>query len=640
MKTKLSVLAIALCLVVTVSAQNKYYSNNKKAASQFEKAMNVLYAGKFNQGILELEKVLKIDPNFIEVHLTLGDFYCDSKDTARAQWHYEQATLINESFYPIVWLRLGDIYKETGNYDKAENSFGKYLSYEKKDKKNIHIAKFNIQEMEFRRNAIANPVPFKPQNMGAAVNSKYQEYLPSLTADGQTLVFTRRVPTRESMPLGNEEDLYISSRIDGQWTQAMRMPSPLNSDGNEGAECVSQDGRLMFFTACDRKGGAGSCDLYVCVREGDKWSAPHNLGKPVNTDKWETQPSFSIDGRTLYFASNRPGGKGGNDIWKTVLQDNGRWSVPVNLGDSINTAGDEKCPFIHYDDQTLYFASNGHVGMGGFDIYYSRKINDSTWSRPVNIGYPINTSSDEASLIVSPSGSTAIFASDRKGGYGDLDLYQFELYKEAQPIAVTYMKGIVFDQKTNAKLSAQVKIIDVANGAEIASTTSDPVNGSFIISLPINKTYALNVSRSKYLFYSDNIELQNGTPDKPFLVNIALKPIEIGESIVLKNIFFETGSAELKKESLAELTKLMQFMLKNPDIRIEISGHTDNVGTDAKNQKLSENRANAVANYLYSNGIDKQRVRAVGYGKTRPIDTNDTEQGRANNRRTMFEIIK
>lgn len=637
---KLFFLAIALCFAAMVFAQNSYYSKNKKAITQFEKAMNVLYGGKFKQGILELEKVLNIDPNFIEVPLTLGDFYYDSKDIERAKENYEKASRINESYYPVVWLRLGDIYKDEDNLDNAEHCYTKFLQYEKHNSQNISMAKFNLEEIAFRRKAIANPVPFEPKNMGAALNSRAQEYLPSLTADEQTLVFTRKVPSREAMPAGNEEDLYVSTKENGAWTPAVRLPEPLNSDGNEGAECVSQDGRVMFFTACDRKGGVGSCDLYMCVRTGDKWSAPRNLGNPVNTGAWETQPSFSIDGRTLYFASNRPGGKGGNDIWKTVLMDNGRWSKPINLGDSINTPGDEKCPFIHYDDQTLYFASNGHVGMGGMDIYYSRKINDTTWSKPVNIGYPINTKDEEASLIVSPSGKTAIFCSDREGGFGDLDLYQFELYPEARPLAVTYMKGVVTDQKTNAKLSAQVKIIDVATGDEIASTSSDPVTGSFIISLPVSRNYALNVSKSKYLFYSDKIELQNSTPDKPFLVNIALKPIEVGESIVLKNIFFETGSAELKSESVAELTKLVQFMRRNAEVRIEISGHTDNVGSDAMNQKLSEERANAVADYLFNNGIDKQRVRSVGYGKTRPIDANDTEQGRANNRRTMFEIIK
>lgn len=640
MKKHLLTLAIALCCVGMAIAQNQYFSNNKKAIAQFEKGMNVLYGGKFNQGLVELEKVLKIDPNFIEVPLTLGDFYYDSKDLARATENYEKATRISESFYPVVWLRLAEIYMDQGNNDRAEECYSKFLTFEKKNKQNIQKAKFNLEQIAFRRKALVNPVPFSPKNMGAAVNSNAQEYLPSLTADEQTLVFTRKVTSREAQPYGNEEDLFVSAKENGQWTTAVRMPAPLNSDGNEGAECVSQDGRVMFFTACDRRDGNGSCDLYVCVREGDKWSVPHNLGPTVNSGAWETQPSFSIDGRTLYFASNRPGGKGGNDIWKTVLLGNGRWSKPINLGDSINTAGDEKCPFIHYDDQTLYFASNGHVGMGGLDIFYSRKINDSTWSEPKNIGYPINTIGEEGSLIVSPSGNTAIFASDREGGFGDLDLYQFDLYKEAQPLAVTYMKGLVYDQKSNAKLSAQVKVIDLADGREVASTSSDPVNGSFIISLPVNRNYAINVSKSKYLFYSDNIELQNGTPDKPFLVNIALKPIEIGESIVLKNIFFETGSAELKNESVAELTKLVQFLAKNPTIRIEISGHTDNVGSDAMNQKLSEDRANAVANYLFEKGVDKQRIKAVGYGKTRPIDTNDTEQGRANNRRTMFEIIK
>lgn len=629
----------AFFLICSTAFSQKYYSSNKRAVVQYEKAMKVLYSGKFSQGILELEKVLKYDPDFIEVHLTLGDYYYDIRNIEKAEQHYRAASVIDSSFYPIVWVRLGDIYKDQGLYQPARSCYESFLKYETGKKDDIAAVRKSLAEVAFRENAVGNPVPFSPQNMGKNINSAAQEYLPTLTTDGQTMVFTRKVSPSQAQPAGNEEDLFTSRFVDGQWTEAERMPVPLNSDGNEGAQCISQDGRIMFFTACERKDGAGSCDIYVCTRRGEKWSRPRNLGKPVNTNRWETQPSFAIDGKTLYFASNRKGGKGGNDIWKTTFLGNGRWTEPENLGDSINTPGDEKCPFIHYDNQTLYFASNGHVGMGGFDLFFSRKLNDSTWSKPVNLGYPINTDMDESSLIVAPSGGTAIFSSDRDGGFGDLDLYTFQLYEDAMPIAVTYMKGIVYNEKDKTKVSADVRIIDLDSGEEIATTSSDPVDGSFMISLPVEKNYAVNVSCDKFLFYSDNIELKDATPEEPFIVDIALKPISKGESIVLKNIFFETGSANLKAESQVELDKLVAFMNSNAAIRIEISGHTDNVGSDALNQKLSENRASAVANYLIDNGIEKSRLRAVGYGKTRPIDTNDTEKGRANNRRTMFEII-
>ena len=283
----------------------------------------------------------------------------------------------------------------------------------------------------------------------------------------------------------------------------------------------------------------GSCDLYWSKKIGDEWSKPRNLGPNVNSKFWDSQPSFSIDGKTLYFTSNRPGGKGGKDIWKTTLNEQGQWTKAVNMGDSINTPFDETCPFIHYDDQTLYFSSNGHIGMGGFDIFYSRKQTDSTWSYPINIGYPINTNNDELNLIVSASGKTAIFSTDKLNGYGGQDLYSFELYKDARPIPTTYMKGIVYDEKTNQRLAAEFRIIDLENENEIVSAFADPITGSFLISLPANKNYALNVAMDDYLFYSENIELLSGTPEKPFLKNVPMKKLMVGETVVLKNVFFE-----------------------------------------------------------------------------------------------------
>ena len=635
---------IAVILLIILGAGNanaqRYYSANKKAIAQYEKTIKYWLQGKTVQAIKGFEKTLEIAPDFIEANFMLGDIYIDTKDMDKAKKYYLNGVLTDSSYYTKGWYWLANIEMNDGNYDMAKQYFSIFLTLDKDNKDLQPLANKGIKEAEFREYAIANPIPFTPQNMGKMINTPYDEYLPALTADEQTLVITRKEPRKSTTTAmtPEEEDFYISTLdTNGNWTMAERVSEPLNSNDNEGAQCISQDGRFIVFTICG-EGGLGSCDLYWSKKIGDRWSKPRNLGAAVNSRYWDSQPSFSIDGKTLYFTSNRPGGKGGKDIWKTTLNENGRWNKAVNLGNSINTTQDETCPFIHYDDQTLYFASNGHIGMGGFDIFYSRKLNDTTWSMPTNIGYPINTSGEEMNLIVGASGNTAIFSSDKLDGYGGQDLYSFELYEDARPVPTTYMKGIVFDEKTNQRLAADFKIIDLENENEVVSATADPVTGSFLISLPVNKNYALNVSMDGYLFHSENIELLSGTPEEPFLKNVGMKQLSVGESVVLKNVFFETNKYDLKDESRVELMKLHSFMQNNPAVSIEISGHTDNVGNDNDNQTLSENRAQAIYNFLIENGIEANRLSYKGYGETQPIDTNDTEEGRANNRRSEFKI--
>ncbi len=635
---------IAVILLIILGAGNanaqRYYSANKKAIAQYEKTIKYWLQGKTVQAIKGFEKTLEIAPDFIEANFMLGDIYIDTKDMEKAKKYYLNGVLTDSSYYTKGWYWLANIEMNDGNYDMAKQYFSIFLTLDKDNKDLQPLANKGIKEAEFREYSIANPIPFTPQNMGKMINTPYDEYLPALTADEQTLVITRKEPRKSTTTAmtPEEEDFYISTLdTNGNWTMAERVSEPLNSNDNEGAQCISQDGRFIVFTICG-EGGLGSCDLYWSKKIGDRWSKPRNLGAAVNSRYWDSQPSFSIDGKTLYFTSNRPGGKGGKDIWKTTLNENGRWNKAVNLGNSINTTQDETCPFIHYDDQTLYFASNGHIGMGGFDIFYSRKLNDTTWSMPTNIGYPINTSGEEMNLIVGASGNTAIFSSDKLDGYGGQDLYSFELYEDARPVPTTYMKGIVFDEKTNQRLAADFKIIDLENENEVVSATADPVTGSFLISLPVNKNYALNVSMDGYLFHSENIELLSGTPDEPFLKNVGMKQLSVGESVVLKNVFFETNKYDLKDESRVELMKLHSFMQNNPTVSIEISGHTDNVGNDNDNQTLSENRAQAIYNFLIENGIEADRLSYKGYGETQPIDTNDTEEGRANNRRSEFKI--
>ncbi|MDP6909861.1 MAG: OmpA family protein, partial [Flavobacteriales bacterium] len=344
--------------------------------------------------------------------------------------------------------------------------------------------------------------------------------------------------------------------------------------------------------------------------------------------------------KTLYFASNRADGEGGTDIWITHLAPNGEWTLPRNLGETINTPHAEETPFIHPDGKTLYFTSDGHVGLGQKDIFVTRKDADGNWSSPINLGYPINTWKDEMGLFVSASGETAYFSSDREGGFGKLDLYSFQLYEKVRPEKVTYVKGRIKDKVFGKPISARLQLIDLATSEVIVESASDKITGNFLVTLPVNHDYALNVSKDGFLFYSEHFSLsQNENENRPYTLNVDLQPIKFGEKVVLKNIFFETASYSLLPESKVELDKLVGFLDNNPSINIEIGGHTDNIGKPEDNQSLSENRAKTVREYLIAHGIDADRTEHHGYGESQPIDTNDTSTGRANNRRTEFKVL-
>jgi outer membrane protein OmpA-like peptidoglycan-associated protein len=348
------------------------------------------------------------------------------------------------------------------------------------------------------------------------------------------------------------------------------------------------------------------------------------------------------DGKTLYFIRGKRTRQGKEqDIYKSELKENGEWTEPVKLSSTINTPYREESVFIHPDGRTLYFSSNGHPGMGGLDIFYSRKQEDGSWSEPKNLGYPINTHDQENSLLVSPDGTHAYFGSDREGGYGGLDLYRFELPDSVRADPVTYLRGKLVDAETGEPLRAEFELKDLSNGELVTRSSSDKKNGTFLVPLPTGREYALSVDRKGYLFHSEHFMLKQkggGTSD-PVKKNIELQPIDTGRSVVLENVFFETAKYNLKKESRVELDKLYRFLKANPSVRIEIQGHTDSVGTARDNQILSENRAEAVYDYLEKKGIDPSRMVAKGYGERRPIADNSTPEGRARNRRTAYKII-
>jgi outer membrane protein OmpA-like peptidoglycan-associated protein/Tol biopolymer transport system component len=623
----------------------EYTSQNKRAVSLFEDALKSYEEQKADESLETLEKVIQKDSNFIEAHLLMAEIYEQKRNPDKAISEYIKVLKINPGFSKKTYFLLAELEYQKANYADAKKDYEAFLKNTNINPNFRDVAVKKLDNCNFAIVAMKYPVPFAPKNMGDAINTMYDEYFPAVTADEKTFLYTRNNRTEK---MHQQEDFLVSKKVGDMWQKATLIGSSINSPGNEGAPSLSADGQILFFVACaeidgsygvEDRVGYGSCDIFYAEKTGDKWSEAFNLGKAINSPFFESQPSFSADGKTLYFVSNRPGGFGETDIFVSTLNEKNYWTEPVNLGAKINTTGKEESVFIHNDGRTLYFSSNGHVGMGGLDIYVTRMDDNGKWGEPINLGYPINTIGDENSLLVGASGNIAYFASDRKGGYGGLDMYQFDLYEAARPGRITYVKGKVYDSKTKASIGAHFELIDLATAKPLIVSTANAGNGEFLVTLPVDKDYALNVSQPGYLFYSENFalkELRDNT--KPFLMDVPLQIIEAGTVVELKNIFFETGKFDLKPESRAELDKLVAFLNLNSTLKIELSGHTDDVGDKKLNVTLSENRAKAVYDFLITNGIDAKRLTYKGYGDTVPKVPNDSDAHRAMNRRTEFKV--
>ena len=636
-------LLIFLFIVPVLLKGQQYSSDNDKAIKAYETALNYYRSYQLDNAILFLNKAIEIDPNFIEAYLVMAQSYTEMKNDEGAINLYRKASGIDSLFYPNAFLMLSDLEFNNGLYHEALQDVNTFLRLGKMSDR-LRMKAENIQKSaKFAIDALKTPVPFNPENLGPNVNSEYDEYWPSLSADEQILVFTVLLPKNPNEPLafGNrQEDFFMSKKDQGEWQPRYNPGGPLNTSDNEGAQTISVDGQLMIYTACNRDDSKGGCDLYYAELQGNKWDVPKNMQKPINTITKETQPSLSGDGKTLYYVSGRTGTRGGLDIWMSELSSEGNWSPPVNLGENINSPGNEQSPFIHPDNKTLYFSSDGRTGMGGFDIYMSRKSDSGTWSVPVNIGYPINTFRNEIGFIVNARGNRAYFSSDRVAENGK-DIYSFILYEDARPELVSYVKGTVYDAESYSKLKARFELMDLETSKVVTESYSNRVTGEFLVSLPTDRNYALNVSRPGYIFYSENFSLEGyNQQSDPFVMDIPLSPIKTGEKVILKNIFFHYDSYKLKESSKAELKKIIQFMEENTGLKVEISGHTDNEGTEEYNLELSRNRAREVYQYLIDHGIDDQRLIYKGYGEKAPIDTNESEKGRARNRRTEFKIVE
>jgi outer membrane protein OmpA-like peptidoglycan-associated protein/tetratricopeptide (TPR) repeat protein len=632
---------LIILLALAPALMGQYYSSgSKKAIKRFEEARTCLSQGDAKCTEEALLKAIKADVKFIEAHQLLAQLCYDQGRMEEAICYYKRTLDIDPDGNPEGYRLLAGMKLMTGDYKGALELAEYYLALPSEQVKSVAGGVSIRQSCLFALEAIKNPVPFQPENLGPAVNSEFSEYWPSLSVDEQILMFTVMLPA--GIQAGEEnaylqEDFFYSTRHEGSWEPRINAGKPLNTSDNEGAQSLTADGKTLWFTACNRRDGQGMCDLYYSNWIEGKWSTPLNAGSKLNSPYSEKHPSISADGRKLFYTSNRPGGKGSYDIWVSERKA-GVWSEPVNLGDSVNTPGLEQSPFIHPDQQSLYFSSTGWPGMGQGDLFVSRLKRNGEWTLPENLGFPINTNDDDIGLSLNARGDRAYFASDRGEGQ-DTDIYAFEMPVGKRPVPVSYMQGRVYDSRTMKGIRAVMQLIDLDTEEAVMELESHEGEGDYLLSLPTDRDYALNVSADGYLFYSEHFTFTGQhSQAEPFKRDVSMEAIRVGSVVVLHNVFYATGSFELEQASRAELNRVYEFLQVNPGIGVEISGHTDNTGSPGHNQELSEQRAQSVVDYLQGRGIGQGRMKAAGYGEEKPVADNGTEEGRALNRRTELKI--
>jgi outer membrane protein OmpA-like peptidoglycan-associated protein/tetratricopeptide (TPR) repeat protein len=645
-KSRFTLLIPAILLLTSACSAQKpadFGIKSKKAMDLFLKGIQQQEWRDYNKAFSCFDEAITLEPEFGEAYFRAGACQYTLQAYEKAQPYLEKAATSWASPSPLLWYYLAEVYFLQDRYEAARDNYKKFL--DEKPVVPVAIAdkaKVHYENARFATEAIKHPIAFEPKNMGAMINSPYSEYLPYLTADEQTIFLTGRRPESiggYSAEIRDfAEDFFYAEMKNGEWQQVKNFGEPVNTEMNEGAACFTPDGQFVYFTACNRNGGFGDCDLYVSRLEGTSWSTPKNLGPLINTSSWESQPCISHDGNQLYFSSNRPGGLGQADIWVSKKV-NGAWTEPTNLGKPINTPGKENCPFLHADGNSLYFSSDGLPGMGNLDLYLSRGI-DGVWGIPENLGYPLNTSGFEGNLFINAQGTVGYMNSDRRGTLGKSDIFSFQLDERIQPSFTTYVRGLVSDRVTLKELNAKIVFINIETGDTVRSVFTNELTGKFLLTLPVDQDYAAFVDAKGYLFASRNFSLKGLAKNKNqyYDLEILLDQILVGETVVLNNIFYETAKFNLLDQSQTELNHLVRFLKVNPSVKIEIGGHTDKIGTDADNKLLSERRSGEVKNYLVTKGIAADRITAMGYGESKPVCAEETEECHARNRRTEFKV--
>jgi outer membrane protein OmpA-like peptidoglycan-associated protein len=620
------------------------HTTSKKAIRYYEDSKELYRKGDLVKSAELLLKAIEIDDNFVEAHFALGNaFKLLSKDSPNAaekyEYHYRKCLEISprDRKLAAVYFEVAQLDFQKGDYKAAKEKSNVFLSLTPVNSLQTVLARKIIANCEYAEKGMQNPVNFKPQEVSPIINAYKLQYFPVLSADQQMMIFT----ARKGNDRKSDEDMYVSKKEHDEWTKPENIKE-LNTEFNEGTCTISADGKVLIFTVCEgseKRKVYGSCDLFVSYNIGGKWQEPQNMGPNVNSRYWDTQPSLSADGRTLYFISERPGGLGGYDIWRSRRGEDGVWGKAENLR-AVNTRSNELAPFIHVNGTTLFFSSDGYQNYGGYDLFRT-EFKNGKWQPPTNLGYPINDYRNQMGLFITADGRTAYYSHEETKGNLILSskIYSFEVPEEMRPtVASNYVKGTVYDAKTKHKLEAKIDLFNLANDSIESTVKSDAQNGDYLIVLNKGSEYALYVNKEGYLFQSLSFNYSE-KDGKDVVIDIYLEPIVSGSKITLNNIFFETAKWDLQEKSKTELNRILKFMKENPSVKIEISGHTDDIGSDAANLDLSKKRAQSVVDYLTKAGINSGRLLSKGYGETQPLIPNTSDENRAMNRRIEFKIL-
>ena len=632
-------LLMSLVLPAITKAQVPLSTKNKKAIELYVEADNYRVRGQFNQAISLLQQAIEKDKNFSEAYFRLGVTFKMMRDLDRSTKSYEAGLYltVDQKKQKGYFFELGDNYLQVGNYEKARDFLTRYLDSEMLNRVKVDQAALWKRTAEYAIKNKRNISGFVPRPLGDTVNCFPMQYFPVLTADEQELIFTRRLGESNE----DDEDLVITKKDSlGHWQKPESISPNVNSEFNEGTCSISADGRQLIFTSCLGRKGFGNCDLFQSLKVGGIWSQPLNMGPQINSAAWESQPSLSADGRVLYFLSDRKGGLGNRDIYVSHQIEPNKWTKAENLGPKINTSYDEISPFVHANGRTLFFAANGRLGFGGYDLFRSEKENGE-WQEPINFGYPVNNHEDQFSLFITADGKRGYYSHEEGSKNTSGKIYEITVPEELQiKFRSNYVKGKVRDRKSGLPLNARIELYNVVTNELVSFVNSDSITGEYLMVLTQGSEYGLFVSKKDYVFQSLNFNYESEINIEPVVVNVFLDRVTVGAISVLKNIFFEFDKYDLQDKSKTELEKMVRFLTENPLIKIEIGGHTDNDGSPAYNLKLSQNRAQSVASYLVQYGIDIKRISQKGYGADRPIQPNDSEENKQANRRIEFKILR
>lgn len=624
---------------------------DKKDIKLFETGMTDFKRGNYVSATQVMRDLVNRYPDLADGWYILGSSCVKRRDSdfRLAESYFKKVLELCPGYDPYVHYYLGEISYSKEDFEETVTHLTAFLSDVDKIKNDTDYDRaVSLRDYsKFYKEMISHPVPFNPEVV-EGISSPENEYLAILSPDNQLAMFTREkkiLPDRNSLlqtPGYKEKFMFSTRDLQGGFPSGEEMPEPFNVHDNEGGATLTADNNTLFYTVCqyDKVSHYLNCDIYTSEFRNDEWQEIKNAGSRINKPgSWESQPSISADGTFLFFVSDRPGGYGGYDIYKATRYNGGEWGAPVNLGPLINTSGNEKSPFIHPDGKSLYFSSDGWMGMGGYDVFYTHLLNDGMIKKPQNLGYPINSPEDEVGFFVSTDGTRGFFASNKLKDQGGWDLYSFELYDKARPEKVLFIKGTVKDENSFEPVKARIELRNVET-KKVNEVSLDTNTGKYVAVAPFNNDYIMTIKKEGYVYESKYISRVDSAFDSPATVDMEIQPIVLEKSYRINDIYFAFNSYDLTPESKVVLDRLTEFLELNDRLSIQIQGHTDAIGNDAANLVLSENRAKSVYDYLIANKVPVSRLTFKGFGETQPLAANDTEEGRAMNRRTCFVITR